>query len=66
MKARMYLHILQFILALSSLRYKLDTKSLSPPKPNLTKAQDLAIRELKKDRDCIVLTAGNGVAMVIM
>ena len=37
-----------------------------PPKPNLTKAQNLAIRELKKDRDCIVLTADKGVEMVIM
>ena len=37
-----------------------------PPKPNLTKAQNLAIRELKKNRDCIVLTAHKGVAMVIM
>ena len=37
-----------------------------PPKPNLTKEQNLAIRELKKDRDCIVLTADKGVAMVIM
>ena len=37
-----------------------------PPKPNLTKAQNLAIRKLKKDRDCIVLTADKGVAMVIM
>ena len=37
-----------------------------PPKPNLTKAQNLAIRELKKDRDCIVLTADKGVVMVIM
>ena len=37
-----------------------------PPKPNLTKAQNLAIRELKKDRDHIVLTADKGVAMVIM
>ena len=37
-----------------------------PPKPNLIKAQNLAIRELKKDRDCIVLTADKGVAMVIM
>ena len=36
------------------------------PKPNLTKAQNLAIREHKKDRDCIVLTADKGVAMVIM
>ena len=37
-----------------------------PPKPNLTKAQNLAIRELKKVRDPIVLTADKGVAMVIM
>ena len=37
-----------------------------PTKPNLTKAQNLAIRELKRDRDCIVLTADKGVAMVIM
>ena len=37
-----------------------------PPKPNLMKAQNVAIRELKKDRDCIVLTADKGVAMVIM
>ena len=27
-----------------------------PPKPNLTKAQNLAIRELKRDRDRIILT----------
>ena len=44
----------------------MGTKSLSPPKPNLTKAQNLALRELKKDRDHIVLTADKGVAMVIM
>ena len=37
-----------------------------PPIPNLTKAQNLAIRELKKDRDGIILTADKGVAMVIM
>ena len=37
-----------------------------PPKPNLTKAQNLAIRELKRDRDHIVLTVDKGVAMVIM
>ena len=37
-----------------------------PPKPNLTKAQTLALRELKRDRDCIVLTADKGVVMVIM
>ena len=37
-----------------------------PPKPNLTKAQALALRELKRDREHIVLTADKGVAMVIM
>ena len=37
-----------------------------PHKPNLTKAQNLAIRELKMDRNHIVLTADKGVAMVIM
>ena len=41
-------------------------KSSHPPKPNLTKAQLQAIRELKRDRDCIVLTADKGVSMVIM
>ena len=39
---------------------------LPPPKPNLTKAQNLALRELKRDKDCIDLTADKGVAMVIM
>ena len=37
-----------------------------PPQPNLTKAQTLALRELKRDRGHIVLTADKGVAMVIM
>ena len=41
-------------------------RSFHPPKPNLTKAPSQAIRELKRDKDCIVLTADNGVAMVIM
>ena len=41
-------------------------RSPHPPKPNLTKAQNVAIKELKKDKDCIVLTADKGVAMVIM
>ena len=41
-------------------------KVFPPPKPNLTKAQNSALRELKRDRDHIVLTAGKGVAMVIM
>ena len=41
-------------------------RSFHPPKPNLTKSQLQAIRELKRDRDHIVLTADKGVAMVIM
>ena len=41
-------------------------RSSHPPKPNLTKAQNLALREHKRDRDHIVLTADKGVAMVIM
>ena len=36
------------------------------PKPNLTQVQSIDLRELKKDRDHIVLTADKGVAMVIM
>ena len=36
------------------------------PKSNLPKAQSIALRELKWDRDHIVLTANEGVAMVIM
>ena len=41
-------------------------RSSHPPKCNLTKAQNSALRELKRNRDCIVLTADNGVAMVTM
>ena len=41
-------------------------RSSHPPKPNLTKNQMAALRELKKDRDRIVLTADKGVAMVVM
>ena len=41
-------------------------RSSHPPKPNLAKAQNLPLRELKRDRDRIVLTADKGVAMVIM
>ena len=37
-----------------------------PPKPKLCKAQLQTIRELKRDRNHIVLTADKVVAMVIM
>ena len=43
-----------------------NPKVFPSPKPNLTKAQNLALRELKRDWDCIVLTADKGFAMVIM
>ena len=41
-------------------------RSSHPPKPNITKAQNIALRVLKGDRDRIVLTADKGVAMVVM
>ena len=41
-------------------------RSSHPLNPNLTKAQMSALRELKRDRDRIVLTADKGVAMVVM
>ena len=44
----------------------MSPKVFPHPKPNLTKAQFIALRELKRDRECIVLTADIGVAMVIM
>ena len=40
--------------------------SLSPSQASLPKAQSIALRELKKERDHIVLTVDKGVAMVIM
>ena len=44
------------------------TESYGPPDPQtqLTKAQNLALRELKRDSDHIVLTVDKGVALVIM
>ena len=40
--------------------------ALPPPKPNVNKAPGQACRELKRDRDRLVLTADKGVPMVIM
>ena len=36
------------------------------PKPNLTKEERIGLAQLKKDKDRVVLTAGKGVAMVVM
>ena len=44
----------------------MSPKVFPPPKPSLTKTQTIALWELKRDRDCIVLTADKGIAMVIM
>ena len=38
----------------------------SHPRSNISKAEAQAIRELKGDKDRLVLTAGKGVAMVVM
>ena len=63
---------LEYITAIESVYTKLgqqdaeELRTSHPPKPNLTKAQSQAIKKLKRDRDCIVLTANKQVAMVIM
>ena len=44
----------------------MSPKVFPSPKSNLSKAQSIALREFKGDRDCIVLTTEKGVAMVIM
>ena len=41
-------------------------RSSQPPNLNLNKAQRQALKELKSDRDRLVLTADKGVAMVII
>ena len=41
-------------------------RSSHPPKLNINKAEVHALREFKRDRDRLVLTADKGVAMVIM
>ena len=44
----------------------MSPKVFLPHKPKLTKAKSKAIRGLKRDRDCIVLTAYKEVTVVIM
>ena len=41
-------------------------KNPTPPKPNISKEEAQAIKELKKDQDKVILTADKGVAMVVM
>ena len=51
---------------LQNLGLKSKESSVFPPPQTQLKSQNLALKELKRDRDCIVLTADKGVAMVIM
>ena len=41
-------------------------KSRMPHKANLTKEEFKAMKELKADRDCIILTADKEVALIVM
>ena len=41
-------------------------KNIHPPKPNFIKEEAKAIKELKKDKDRIILTASKEVPMVVM
>ena len=41
-------------------------KNPTPPKPNISKEEAQALKELKKDQDKVILTADKGVAMVVM
>ena len=36
------------------------------PKPNLNKEERIALNQLRKDKDRIILTADKGVAMVVL
>ena len=47
-------------------RNKADFKEHTTPKPNITKEEAKAIQELKKDKEGIILTADQGVSMVVM
>ena len=41
-------------------------RGCNPPRSNISKAEAWAIRELKGDKDRLVITADKGVAMVVM
>ena len=41
-------------------------KNINPPKPNITKEEAKAIRELKNDNTRIILTTDKGVSMVVL
>ena len=41
-------------------------KNIRPPRPNISKKEEKAIQELRKDQSKIVLTTDKGVAMVVL
>ena len=41
-------------------------KQARPSKPNISKEEWKAIKELRTDKDCLVLTADKGVALVVI
>ena len=44
----------------------LNTFTNKPIHTNITKAEHLALENLRKDKDCIIVIAGKGVALVVM
>ena len=44
----------------------LNTYTNKPIHTNITKAEHLALENLRKDKDCIIVTADKGVALVVM
>ena len=45
---------------------KATFKNIRPPRPNISKKEEKAIQELRKDQSKIVLTADKGVVMVVL
>ena len=45
---------------------KLILKNITPPKPNISKEEAKAIKELRRDQEKVILTANKGVTMVVM
>ena len=41
-------------------------KNIRPPRPNISKREEKAIQELRKDQEKIILTTDKGVAMVVL
>ena len=44
----------------------LNTLTSKPIHTNITKSEHLALENVRKDKDCIIVTADKGVALVVM